>query len=201
MRKHDFSLKTKETLAKRVAMRCSNPSCRKVTSGPREDPGKAVNIGVAAHIAAASHGGARYDVSLTPKQRGSVENGIWLCQTCAKLIDNDVQRFTVSLLREWKHNAENSARLQVEGRVSPTETVEIEPVRFDNLLDPKLKEIIREYEQRGEKTRLRLREEKDSLLLQGWSPAYLPGTKRVIWAGYNAGRYWHILLIKPTDKS
>jgi len=34
----DFDLKTKEILAKRVGYRCSNPGCRKLTSGPRSDP-------------------------------------------------------------------------------------------------------------------------------------------------------------------
>jgi len=32
----------------RVANRCSNPECRAVTGGPQTDPGKAVNLGVAA---------------------------------------------------------------------------------------------------------------------------------------------------------
>jgi hypothetical protein len=36
----DFDVKTKETLAKRVGHRCSNPDCRKLTSGPRSDPEK-----------------------------------------------------------------------------------------------------------------------------------------------------------------
>jgi hypothetical protein len=197
VRKHDFAPKTKETLAKRVAMRCSNPLCQKVTSGPRDDPAMSVNIGVAAHITAASEGGPRYDVSLTPRQRSSSQNGIWLCQTCAKLVDNDVQRFTADLLREWKHRAENNTRLEVEGQVCPVRNAEVEPVKFNSLLDPKLKEIIQEYRQRGEETRLRLLVEKDSLLLQGWRAAHLRGTAREILAGYTGVRFEHILMIKP----
>jgi hypothetical protein len=50
----DFSLTTKELLAKRVGYLCSNPKCQQPTSGPQEDPSKAVNIGVACHITAAS---------------------------------------------------------------------------------------------------------------------------------------------------
>jgi hypothetical protein len=65
----DFSEKTKETLAKRVGMHCSNPQCRKLTSGPRADPTKALNIGVAAHVTAAAPGGARYDPSLSYRER------------------------------------------------------------------------------------------------------------------------------------
>jgi len=33
----EFSQKTLEVLAKRVGVRCSNPGCRKVTTGPRSD--------------------------------------------------------------------------------------------------------------------------------------------------------------------
>lgn len=65
----DFSLSTKELLAKRVAYRCSNPACRHVTSGPQIDSAKVVNIGVAAHITAASAGGPRFDPAMTPDER------------------------------------------------------------------------------------------------------------------------------------
>ncbi len=110
----DFSEKTKETLAKRVAMRCSNPGCPKPTSGPRDDPDKALNIGVAAHITAACPGGPRYDASLSASERCSIKNAIWLCQNCAKLVDSDVERFTVEVLREWKKAAEDAARHRIE---------------------------------------------------------------------------------------
>ena len=111
----DFDAKTKEILARRVGYRCSNPDCGKLTSGPQEDPTKAVNIGVAAHITAASGGGQRYDPSLSPEERRSVDNGLWLCQNCAKLIDSDVQRYTPELLREWKRQAEEEAHEEVAG--------------------------------------------------------------------------------------
>jgi len=111
----DFDAKTKEILARRVGYRCSNPDCRKLTSGPQEDPTKAVSIGMAAHITAASEGGPRYDSSLSPEERRSVDNGLWLCQNCAKLIDSDVQRYTPELLREWKRQAEQRARDEIEG--------------------------------------------------------------------------------------
>ena len=48
----DFSDATKRVLASRVGTLCSNPFCRALTSGPQDDPKKAVNIGVAAHITA-----------------------------------------------------------------------------------------------------------------------------------------------------
>ena len=68
-----------------------------------------VNVGVAAHITAAAAGGARYDASLSPEDRSAQANGIWLCQTCATLIDADENRFTVDLLRQWKRDAEERA--------------------------------------------------------------------------------------------
>lgn len=85
----DFSSATKEMLARRVGHLCSNPGCRQPTSGPQENPAKAINIGVAAHISAAAPGGPRYDPSLSSSERTAGENGIWLCQSCGKLVDND----------------------------------------------------------------------------------------------------------------
>lgn len=72
---------------------------------------KSVNVGQAAHITAAAPGpGAkRYDPTLTKEERRAANNGIWLCQLCAKLIDTDEARFTVYLLREWKQDAEERA--------------------------------------------------------------------------------------------
>ena len=105
----DFSAGTKELLAKRVGFSCSNPECRQVTSGPQADPAGVVNIGVAAHISAASNGGPRFDADLSPEQRADSSNGIWLCQTCAKLVDNDATRFNRAVLEAWKRAAERAA--------------------------------------------------------------------------------------------
>jgi hypothetical protein len=110
----DFSKAVLETLAKRVGHRCSNPSCRKLTSGPHTDDAKAVNVGVGAHITAASPGGPRYDPSLTSELRRSAENGVWLCQTCGKLVDNDEARYSVAQLREWRQIAEDATRQEIE---------------------------------------------------------------------------------------
>ena len=112
----DFSMATKELLAKRVGSRCSNLGCCQPTSGPQEDPTKAINIGVAAHITAASPDGSRYDPSLTREQRRSPDNGIWLYQACAKLVDNDSIRYPVELLRAWRLAAEAAARDALERR-------------------------------------------------------------------------------------
>ncbi len=105
----NFSAATKELLAKRAGLVCSNPECQQPTSGPQVNPQGVVNIGVAAHVTAASPGGARYDPELSPEQRIDSSNGIWLCQTCSKLIDSDCERFTREVLEGWKRAAERSA--------------------------------------------------------------------------------------------
>jgi len=105
----DFTQAVCRVLGARVGLQCSNPECRAHTSGPKSSHEGAVNVGVAAHITAASEGGPRYDATMLDKQRRSVGNGIWLCQTCAKLIDSDESRYTIELLQKWKNNAEAEA--------------------------------------------------------------------------------------------
>lgn len=108
MRDH-FSAKTKRVIAARVGYRCCNPDCRGWTSGPTADDHRAFNLGVAAHITAASPGGPRYDKKLTEEQRRSAWNGLWLCQSCAKLIDNDEKAHPMEVLHRWKKEAEQNA--------------------------------------------------------------------------------------------
>lgn len=122
MPRDDFSKQTLDLLAKRVGVRCSNPSCGKLTTGPRTESHHILSIGVGAHITAASPGGVHYDPSRTPQQRQAPDNGIWLCQNCAKLIDNDVSRYSVRVVREWKARAEASALAELEGRTEPQPT-------------------------------------------------------------------------------
>lgn len=106
----DFSAGVKAMLANRVGFRCSKPDCRALTAGPSAERSDArTNVGVAAHITAASPGGPRYDATLTSEERRSLDNGIWLCQTHGKQVDDDVS-FTVDILRAWKRSAELDAR-------------------------------------------------------------------------------------------
>src|SRR5258708_32968847 len=97
MQRDEFSENTKRVVAARVAYRCSNPECRAPTTGPQVETSRTLNVGVAAHISAAAPGGPRYDPALSSEQRSDIANAIWLCQNCAKLIDNDAQRFTPRL--------------------------------------------------------------------------------------------------------
>ena len=109
MLRDEFSDAIKRTLSARVGHQCSNPDCRAATSGPQVDNAKALNLGVAAHIAAAATGGPRYDRALTPAERAGIGNGIWLCQNCAKLIDNDPARYPADVIAAWKLIAEHHA--------------------------------------------------------------------------------------------
>jgi len=110
----DFPKPVRDLLARRVGFRCSNPNCRVLTAGPGDSVDGTVDVGVAAHITAAAKGGKRFDPHLTKEERRSAENGIWLCQIHAKLVDNAPERFTVELLREWKRLSEQAARLEIE---------------------------------------------------------------------------------------
>lgn len=116
MGRDNFSKAVVDRLAKRVGMKCSCPDCRMPTAGPDSIDG-VTNTGVAAHISAASPGGARYEATLTPEQRSDITNGIWLCQVHAKLIDDDELTYTSSLLREWRDTAEHMAALEARGFV------------------------------------------------------------------------------------
>jgi hypothetical protein len=109
----DFSKATIEKLAQRAGYRCSKPDCGIPTRGAASDEDGTINIGVAAHISAASPGGKRYDPSLTSAERKSLSNGIWLCQNDAKLIDSDELNFPVEKLRAWKRLAEHRSFLEI----------------------------------------------------------------------------------------
>lgn len=116
--RHDFSARTKTSLAKRVNYHCSNPLCRRATTGPHRNPAQSVNIGVAAHITAAAPGGPRFNGSMSPEARSSAANGIWLCQVCAKLVDSDAERYLPETLVEWKSGAEALSTWELESRGS-----------------------------------------------------------------------------------
>jgi len=52
-------------------------------------------------------------MKMSEKERRSTSNGIWLCQNCVKLIDNDLQAYSVIKLSNWKSVAEEEARTRV----------------------------------------------------------------------------------------
>jgi hypothetical protein len=111
-KRDDFSKPIIRMLASRVNYHCSNPECRRPTLGPSSNENEFVNVGKAAHITAAAPGGPRYDPSLTHEARRAISNGIWLCAIHADQVDKDADGFPVDLLRKWKHDAEERARVE-----------------------------------------------------------------------------------------
>ena len=126
MARDDFAPKTIEILKARVAHRCSNPECRVPTSAP-SDNHKVNSIGVAAHICAAAPGGPRYDSSMSAEDRKSIDNAIWLCSNCSIDIDRDIKRYSVEELKDWKNQAEETARAEL-GKKLPSKNEAIDTV-------------------------------------------------------------------------
>lgn len=113
-KRDDFSKPTTRALALRAGYCCSLSECGRPTVGPSDaGPDKHVNIGVAAHICAAAPGGPRFDATMSPEQRSSIMNGIWLCQTHSRLIDVNPDAFPTHRLHEIKlaHETAQVARL------------------------------------------------------------------------------------------
>lgn len=104
-----FSQTTRTKLAERAGFICSNPECNKITIGPcHSNIEYSVNVGVAAHIHAASKLGPRYNENQTPEERSSIDNAIWLCGSCSYLIDkNNGAGYSDVWLKNWKQRHES----------------------------------------------------------------------------------------------
>ena len=141
----DFSADKRRTLAARAGHACSNPGCNRGTSAPHSDAKKSVSRGKACHITAAAPGGPRYDESLSSDERSSINNGIWLCDACADLVDKDTSLFSIARLHAWRHAAEQRALDDGGARRGPSEErdrvlieLPIERDRFDAKLVARL---------------------------------------------------------------
>lgn len=109
-----FRSATKRNLADRAGHHCS--LCLALTTCSDAE-GKPFPIGDAAHQAAASPGGPRYDSKQTKRQRSSADNGLWLCSSCHRKIDGDKFRYSVDDLKQMKEEAEERARRMVHGDI------------------------------------------------------------------------------------
>lgn len=112
-----FSKSVVESLAKQVAYVCSNPACNTQTLGPSAKHSGSTNVGVAAHICAASPGGPRYETNQSPEERRSAANGIWVCNNCSRRIDSDEKSYSRELLHQWKASAVSAASRQMGRKV------------------------------------------------------------------------------------
>jgi hypothetical protein len=109
--REEFPKRVVTKVAERAGYHCS--LCNASTSGPGQERDRSVNVGVASHITAASPRGPRRDHDISKEDRTNIDNAIWLCENCGKLIDNDPALYTVDFLRQKKREAEERARMLV----------------------------------------------------------------------------------------
>lgn len=116
----DFTPAVIRKMRDRVNHRCSNPECRVPTSAPGDGKNGVNNIGVAAHIYAASPNGPRYLATMEPEQRKHFDNGVWLCANCSIKIDRSPSDYSSELLRCWKKEGERLAQEEM-GKKLPSD--------------------------------------------------------------------------------
>jgi hypothetical protein len=110
---------------------------------------------------------------MTPEQRADVANGVWLCQTCAKLVDNDQVRFTAVVLQGWKAAAEQAALDEI-GKTSPRRDAVQIIDKWVNLSYPEKAGITAHLTAEGYDLRWRTANEENELIdLHGWEPVLL----------------------------
>jgi hypothetical protein len=121
----DFTEGTKRKIGQRAGWLCSFPGCRAFTEGATSDDNGRMSVGTASHICAAAPGGPRYDEKMSPDERRSVTNGIWMCRNHGTAVDSPDSKFTTELLLTWKKDAETESRQRVLGGVARPESVRI----------------------------------------------------------------------------
>lgn len=126
MPRDEFPKAVRDAVAKRASYVCSNPACRALTVAPSDADGSSVlYIGKVAHMSAAASGGPRYDPSMSAESRADIANAIFLCSSCADMIDRNAGAdFPLPRLREWKNQHEQWVRDNLNRRVdSPLSVV------------------------------------------------------------------------------
>jgi hypothetical protein len=116
-RRDEFSRATQLKLERRAGGVCS--ICLATTTGANADGSGEITVGTAAHICAAALGGPRYDPRMSPEERSSADNGIWLCRNHGDAIDDDETYYTVERLRRLKHEAEQASWHRVLNALPP----------------------------------------------------------------------------------
>lgn len=102
----EFPKAVKRALAERNSFRCSFPGCTAITIGPgHKNDLQSVNSGQAAHIYSAAENGPRPNPALSKEKRSSIDNGIWMCNYHAGIIDADECQYSAETLHQWKTQA------------------------------------------------------------------------------------------------
>jgi hypothetical protein len=101
----DFSAEVIRICKMQAAFICSRPECRRLTIAPSINDEMSIQYnGKVAHISAAAAAGPRYNEQMTSEQRKSITNAIFLCSSCADLIDkNNGLDYSVDILKSWKN--------------------------------------------------------------------------------------------------
>ncbi len=189
MARDEFPQKIKTIISQRAAYLCSNPDCDNLCIGPsNEKKDQVTYFGKVAHISAASEGGSRYDTSITPNKRASIENAIFLCSNCADMIDkNKGVDYSKAVLKDWKEDHESKIRERLKSQKPLKSTIaELESVIesnetfFQNMLATKeisgpleLRLIISPVTPLEKKTsRVELREFQEKLYGKSFGPPY-----------------------------
>jgi len=118
-----------KVLAFRSGNTCAYPSCGAklvLEAMHTQDLDKAV--GKAAHIAAASVGGPRYDDKMTKDQRGSAANLIFLCGPHHGAVDSQLHLHTTDFLLEAKRKHERKVSRAIQFAMGEVSFVHLELV-------------------------------------------------------------------------
>ena len=101
------------------------------------------NFGEVAHIVGSSEGGPRGSEE-SADLRIDYSNLMLLCQRCHKAIDDDPDRYTTELLRQWKHDHEKRIEIQTNHSTEDCKsTVVLFTVRIKDRITPINREAYR----------------------------------------------------------
>jgi hypothetical protein len=117
----DFSADTRQLIAFRASLICTNPACNTLTVGPSDALGPlALKLGEAAHIYAARPKQARYVATMSDESRAHQDNGIWLCASCHTMIDKNMGAdFPAEMLSNWRRRHEEKIKSLLYSHRSP----------------------------------------------------------------------------------
>ena len=101
---------TKLVLAHHGGNHCAFPGCPRDLTVDSPSGGEPVSTGEAAHIRGEKPGSARYDPTMTPEERDSYHNLIYLCADHATQIDRQERDFSVQHLLAMKADHEAKVR-------------------------------------------------------------------------------------------
>lgn len=127
--RHKVPPRVEKNLALRSGNACAYPTCGKeltFDSVHPDDDSKV--IGKAAHIAAASPGGPRYDPTMTDQQRSSIDNLLFLCGDHHDAVDSQLGYHTTDFLRDAKETHEALVRRSVRTSLGHVGYPELEAV-------------------------------------------------------------------------